>query len=81
MIGYLDKQKALRRGIDRNISRDIMWALTSRDLYRMLVRERKWSSLKYEDWLADTPVSTLIGPSHKSISLTLAAQPGRTRHR
>lgn len=32
--------------------RDILWAFTGRDLYRMLVVERGWSSEDYEKWLA-----------------------------
>ena len=41
-------------------ARDILWMLTGRDVYRMLVRERKWSSQKYQDWLADTLVRSLL---------------------
>lgn len=32
-------------------TRDILWALTGRDLYRLLVMERGWSSHEYEKWL------------------------------
>jgi hypothetical protein len=32
------------------------------DVYRMLVRERGWSSQKYQDWLADTLVRSLLSP-------------------
>ena len=33
-------------------ARDTLWALTGRDLYRMLVIERGWSADEYEQWLA-----------------------------
>lgn len=40
--------------------RDVMWGLTGRDLYRMLVLERGWSPQAYERWLAATLIQTLL---------------------
>jgi AcrR family transcriptional regulator len=40
--------------------RDILWAFTGRDFYRMLVMERSWSSDEYEKWLADLLIQTLL---------------------
>ena len=34
--------------------------LTGRDVYRMLVLVRAWNSQKYQDWLADTLVHSLL---------------------
>jgi AcrR family transcriptional regulator len=39
--------------------RDIMWMYTGRDIYRMFVLERGWSSQEYEDWLAKTLIREL----------------------
>src|SRR5919198_777965 len=39
--------------------RDIMWMYTGRDIYRMLVLERGWSSDDYEEWLANTLIAAL----------------------
>jgi AcrR family transcriptional regulator len=39
--------------------RDVIWSLTSRDLYRMLVVERGWTPEAYEQWLAETLIRTL----------------------
>jgi AcrR family transcriptional regulator len=39
--------------------RDIMWMYTGRDIYRMLVLERGWSSNDYEEWLAQTLIEAL----------------------
>ena len=39
--------------------RDIMWMYTGRDIYRMLVLERGWSSDEYEDWLANALIRSL----------------------
>ena len=40
--------------------RDILWAFTGRDFYRMLVMERSWSSDEYEKWLAELLIQTLL---------------------
>jgi prophage antirepressor-like protein len=34
--------------------------LTGRDVYRMLVRERGWSAGKYQHWVADALVQSLL---------------------
>ena len=51
LIDYLLKTKTLRAGLDRKSACDILWALTSRDLYRLLAIARGWSAGKYEKWL------------------------------
>src|SRR5437016_5083201 len=62
MIISLRDAGRLRPGLDHGTARDIFWMLTGRDVYRMLVRERGWSSQKYQDWLADTLVRSLLTP-------------------
>ena len=47
---------ARRLGLGR--VRDILWMYTGRDVYRMVVLERGWSS--DESWLAVTPIKTLV---------------------
>ena len=49
---------ARRLGLGR--VRDILWMYTGRDVYRMLVLERGWSSDEYESWLAETLIRTLM---------------------
>jgi AcrR family transcriptional regulator len=60
MIMSLRAAGRLRPELNDATARDIFWALTGRDVYRMLVRERDWSSQKYQDWLADILVSSLL---------------------
>lgn len=60
MIISLRDARRLRQDLDYRSARDIFWMLTGRDIYRMLVRERGWSSQKYQDWLADTLVQSLL---------------------
>ncbi len=63
MILSLREAKRLRPGLSYRAARDILWTLTGSDVYRMLVRERAWSSQKYQDWLADTLVRSLLSQS------------------
>jgi AcrR family transcriptional regulator len=63
MIVSLRDARRLRPKLDHATARDIFWMLTGRDVYRMLVRERGWSSQKYQDWLADSLVSALLTPA------------------
>ena len=59
-ITFLRDSGRLRPGLDHKTARDILWMLTGGDVHRMLVRERGWSSQKYQDWLADTLVHSLL---------------------
>jgi AcrR family transcriptional regulator len=65
MIISLQEARRLRSDLDYTSARDIFWMLTSRDIYRMLVLERGWASQKYQNWLADTLVRSLLSPSGK----------------
>jgi AcrR family transcriptional regulator len=62
MIISLREAERLRAALDYGTARDIFWMFTGRDVYRMLVGERGWSPQKYEDWLADTLVHSLLTP-------------------
>ena len=62
MISFLRNAAALRPGLSHKTARDIFWMLTGGDVYRMLVRERGWSPQKYQNWLADTLVHSLLSP-------------------
>lgn len=59
-LKFLHRQQALSPRLDLRRARDVMWTLTGRDLYRMLVLERGWSSDDYERWLAETLISSLL---------------------
>jgi AcrR family transcriptional regulator len=60
MIISMREAGRLRPGLNYRTARDIFWMLTGRDVYRMLVRERGWSPQKYQDWLADALVQSLL---------------------
>ena len=40
--------------------RDLIWAFTGREFYRMLVIERGWSPEEYEHWLGKSLIRTLL---------------------
>jgi AcrR family transcriptional regulator len=54
------KEKSLAKGLTLQKARDILWALTGRDMYRMFVIERDWSSEEYEKWLKAVLASSLL---------------------
>jgi AcrR family transcriptional regulator len=62
VIAFLQESGRLRPGLSYQTTRDIFWMLTGGDVYRMLVRERRWSAQKYQHWLADTLVKLLLAP-------------------
>lgn len=59
-IKAIAEEQSLGRGLNITKARDILWAFTGRDLYRMLVVEQGWTSDEYEEWLAQMLVNTLI---------------------
>src|SRR5258707_10220028 len=76
MIISLREAGRLRPALDYGIARDIFWMFTGRDVYRMLVRERGWSPQKYQDWLADTLVHSLLTPGRPNPVRSRPAQRG-----
>jgi hypothetical protein len=42
-------------------ARDILWACTGRDFYRLFVVEQQWPSAEYEQWLAELLIKMLTG--------------------
>lgn len=56
-------EKSLIEGMTENKARDILWALTGRDLYRMLVIEQEWTSDEYEKWLTQMLINALMNES------------------
>lgn len=59
------ENQQLAKNLPLTKARDILWAFTGRDMYRMLVVERGWSSDEYEKWLGEILVETLIEKSYE----------------
>jgi len=62
-IKAMAKEKSLSKTLTISKARDILWAFTGRDLYRMLVVEQHWSSHEYESWLAQLLINNLVDHS------------------
>ena len=59
-IKVMVKEKVFNKNVPVSKIRDILWAFTGRDIYRMLVLERGWSSDEYEKWLGELLIQTLL---------------------
>ncbi len=62
LVAYLDEQRMLRQGLPLEEATDVLWTLTSYELYRMLVIERRWPPERYETWLAQLLIQHLLQP-------------------
>jgi AcrR family transcriptional regulator len=60
LIASLSEQGALCAGLSFEEATDVLWALTSYDVYRMLVVEQRWKPERYETWLAQLLVQHLL---------------------
>ena len=60
LVTHLREKGALRKDLAPEEAADIVWALTSYDLYRALVNERHWPAGRYRDWLAGTLADGLL---------------------
>lgn len=58
----LARSGALRRPLRERDAADVIHALMSPELYRLLVVDRGWKIDRYERWLADTLVDQLLRP-------------------
>lgn len=63
-IKAMVKENSLIKGLTVAKARDILWALTGRDMYRMFVIEQGWTSDEYEEWLTQLLISTLMDTSN-----------------
>jgi AcrR family transcriptional regulator len=62
LIADLQEQGVLRHGLSFEEATDVLWTLTSYDLYRMLVVERRWPAERYETWLTHLLIQQLLQP-------------------
>jgi hypothetical protein len=59
-VKLMGEENSLASGLTLLKARDILWTLTGREMYRLLVVERQWSSKEYEKWLAQMLVHALL---------------------
>ena len=71
-----------KKGIAFEEARRLMWMYTSRDVYRMLVQQGDWTPDRYEAWLSQTLLDTLVGKRLGEMRLGLScASALATRYR
>jgi AcrR family transcriptional regulator len=59
-VAMLARSGHLRADLDAATAGDIVWTMTGREIYRMLVSDRGWTSDRYEAWLGETLISALL---------------------
>ena len=64
-MASLSEQGVLRPGLSLEEAADILWVLTSFDLYRMLVVKQRWEPARYERWLAQLLIQQMLEPGKR----------------
>jgi hypothetical protein len=50
----------LREGLNRAQAAELLWSITSPELYLLFIRDRSWTDEQYTQWLADTLIRLLL---------------------
>ncbi len=56
----LADKRALKPDLTDERATDILWAMGSAEMYRMLVVDRGWSPSEYQQWLVTTLIDSLL---------------------
>jgi AcrR family transcriptional regulator len=54
-----------RKDLSLEEARRVLWTLTGREVYRMLVDGGGWTPERYEQWLSRTLLEALVDPRHR----------------
>ena len=57
---HLAANGPLREGLDKYTAGEIIWALTSQDLYLLFTRDLGWTNERYASWLTETLTRLLL---------------------
>jgi AcrR family transcriptional regulator len=60
IVDALMRKGALKQGLERKAASDILWVLTSSDIFSRLVRGQGWDGECYHQWLGDTFCDQLL---------------------
>jgi AcrR family transcriptional regulator len=61
----LARNTALRAGLPEREAADLIHALMSPEVYRLLVIDRRWTLQRYQQWLASTLAQQLVGTTEQ----------------
>ena len=59
-VSNLARNGPLRNGLDLSRAGEIVWTITSPEVFLLLTRDRSWSKEVYADWLQDTLTRLLL---------------------
>jgi AcrR family transcriptional regulator len=59
-VGQLAAHSPLRQGLDATQAAEILWGITSPEIYNLFTVDRGWPKEKYVDWLGDALVQLLL---------------------
>jgi AcrR family transcriptional regulator len=79
IVHELARRKALKAGLTQSAAADIVYALMSPEIYRILTVERGWTEDRYRSWLADALRSQLLGANPERPRARLSAKGTRDR--
>lgn len=60
IIERLHEKRHLKPEIDLSTGREILWAMTGRELFRKLTQEKGWSHSQYKKWLEESLFTLLL---------------------
>jgi AcrR family transcriptional regulator len=63
VVDALLQKSHLKAALDRAAAIDIVWVLTSSEIFWRLVRARRWGDARFENWLGDTLCEQLLPPA------------------
>lgn len=64
LIADLREQGVLRHDLSLEEATDVVWSLTSYDLYRMVIKQQGWEASRYESWLTTLLTEHLLQPGN-----------------
>jgi AcrR family transcriptional regulator len=76
IVAALDAAGALDPGLDKTEAADIVYALLSPDVHRILTVERGWPADRYEHWIARS-LSALLPASQRPTANPVSKAPGQ----
>ncbi len=62
----LERSGRLRAGISASEAVAVLWTLSGPDQFTKLVFDRGWTPARYEEWLGDALVNTLLEPARQT---------------
>jgi AcrR family transcriptional regulator len=79
IVAEIDRKAGLRPGLGIERAADLLWTLNHPDVWLLLVGQRHWTPEEYEQWLADTSCTQLLGAGQTGSGQKGSGQAARAR--